>query len=626
MSKDNTEILAEYIFWLPMNKDIFGFTNIKQAPLNTFSIINKHFTNEKSLYEILEEKKLNPKIENNNKNRVVNIKVATNSKLSIYSNGLYKIEFTKEVTEKELFETINKIFDFEYIDSEKKIYKDNTSKINKKKMINLKEYKGILTYSQIEILLNGLFDENISPSYYFNYDEFKEIKEIKKKLSLKNIFNSIILKKDGKDYIPIGSSRKTYTDNEELFSLAMEQFIRVTNTFSLEHYKRGLDFCLKQLSRLGTMRSFNQNETTKNFIPPSLSRLDSSISSLESYQTMIFEKLPIIEYLYELANGLSNAANNEEKIYGLKEALRQYKRRLYLINRYFKNVEDSISIENQKNIQYELSEIRKYNEINSEMFVNDQLNFQQDINTKEQAKVNKLMYFVTIMAVLFTIISPILSYIFEKKDNHITNIYEKIQFIDTITIFGFILIFFLVGYFTINKNILGYTLKLKKYKFLPIPLPVKYEPNLDNNEIYSRHIFENTNPNNVLEKNNQRFNKYIEILSNKFENITKIPSLKNPNNMIKCIKFDSFQEKFPTFKLYKFSFYSEEENYIKYILHIDIEFDFHRKITNITDIRLVVLRNQKSTFDLEKIHDHARDIKIMFYDLISNANKALDDE
>jgi hypothetical protein len=427
----------------------------------------------------------------------------------------------------------------------------------------------------MEILLNGLYDENISPSFYFNIvEKEEEIEKILKKISLKNIFNSIILYKTNKDniYKPLKSSRRIYSvsnsdTTNELFSISLEQFIRVANTFSLEHYKRGLDFCLKQLSRLGTLRSFNQNETTKNFISPSLSKLQSSLSSLESYQTMIFEKLPIIEYLYELMNGLSKTIQNKTKNKNfLKEALRQYNRRIFIIRKYFKNVEDSIHIENQKNIQYELSEIRKYNEINSEMSANDQLNFQQNIEIKEQAKINKLMYHVTLMAVLFTISSPIISYIIEEKSHHINDLLNNIELSDFIFISIFIFIFFTIGYAAINNKKYKFNLnipdKLKEIikKFISElygivkPLYVKYNDyaqknnflpyitknltNANTTNIYSRHIFENSNPNAFLSNNNndnndnQRFNQYIDLFSENFNGITKMLIIANSFTII----------------------------------------------------------------------------------------------
>jgi len=682
---NNQKIQKEFILWLPMNKDFFGFKGFKKAPLNAFKVILKDDSIiEEPLYEIIKSKYKDIDIEEENGQRKIVLEFNEGNegkkyKVHIYSNGLYHFIFYNNIENDNFIEIINNIFDLnsiEYISDNNSNKSNNLSnKLIKNRTLNLSKYNGILTYSQIEILLNGLYDENIFPSFYFN--DFNKNNQITDKIveiiSFKNIFRSIILEKinDSKKiaYKPISGSRKIYfiennNDVEELFSISMEQFIRVANTFSLEHYKRGLDFCLKQLSRLGTMKSFNQNETTKNFIAPSLNKLKSSIASLEAYQTMIFEKLPIIEYISELLEGLTNTIDDKKNVKkGVKEALRQYKRRIFIIKRYFKNVEDSLNIENQKNIQYELSEIRKYNEINSEMTTNNILSYQQDIDAKEQVKLNKLMYLITLIAVIFTIVSPIISFIISERNSHFGDIFSNMEVGDYLTIFFFIAISFGTGYFIINKNIFGYTISwypktkeqsrkilsfikkinikdlaivriLKKCNYLikkyglPIPILKKYKPStIDNNqEIFSRHIFENANPYSSYstDKSNKKFNKYIEIFEKNFGvGIQRIPSLLEPNQCVQCIKFDSFQEKFPTFKLYKFSFYSKEEKGNRYILHLDIEFDFHRKITTIVNIRLVVLRNQDNKFELMNIHDNAEKIKRKFYDIIHGYNENL---
>ncbi len=609
----------EFILWLPMNKDFFGFKGYENAPLNIFEKILDQNSKERPLINILKKKYEGQiKIDDEQGQRYIVLRdIGKNNKytLRIFSNGLYRFEFHNEITYDNFLFEIKKLFDtasIKYINIEKNNTDEKSKKLMKNKTINLEDYNGILTYYQIEILSNGLYDENIFPSYYFANSNNKINKnEFEKTISLENVFKSITLVCNKTEestniftFEPISSSRKSYkvkgSDNLEKLIIAMEQFIRVANTFSLEHYKRGLDFCLKELSRLGTMKSFNQDETTKSFLPPSLNEISSSIASLESYQTMIFEKLPIIEYLSELLTGLSKLVDKDNDVKkSLDEALRQFKRRIFVIKRYFQNVEDSLNIENQKNIQYELSEIRKYNEINSEMVVNDTLNYQQDMDTKEQARLNRLMYLITLIAVLFTVASPIISYIISDECNHITTIINNMNSTDIWTIIIFIFISLFVGTYI-----------------------VKYKKNT-NQEIFSRHIFENANPYSsyATKENNKRFNEYIRMLEKNFgEGIQKIPSLLNPEQCIECIKFDSFQEKFPTFKIYKFSFYSKEEKGNKYILHMDIEFDFHRQITTIINIRLVVLRNQNNELILTDIHNNAEKIKRKFYDVIMKNN------
>ncbi len=616
----------EFAFWLPMNKDMFGFKNINDAPLNIFQQLKSHNIFEKTLYEIITYKKdlkdFRFYIDQNN-NRVISFK-KDNISIVIFSNGLYLINFKEKIDTTCFIEEIDQIFGISYLRD--KLFTNSSN--SKEDFINLEKYEGILTYTQIEILLNGLYDENIAPSFYFDTNE--EIQEkIKDILKIDNIFKSIVLYKKQDKYLPLKGLRKIYNveDQEDLFLSTMEQFIRVANTFSLEHYKRGLDFCLKQLSRLGAMRSFNQSETTKNFLPPSLTKLNSSLASLESYQTLIFEKLPIIEYLHKLSSGLIQTVPNKNKTLAIKEALRQYKRRIFVINRYFKNVEDSIAIENQKNIQYELSEIRKYNEINMET-VND--NIINKLNNRdkefEEYKLNKLLFFITFLAATFTIIAPIVSVIItsdpstssnKNKPMHILDILSRLNSSDISILIGIILFLIFIGILIINFDKI-----IKKRN--------KNDNNKNDKYIYSRHIFENTYPYN--EQNiESKFNQYIDNLrkglnDNKLNTIQKIPSIIDPNKQIKCIKLDSFQEKFPMFKIYKFSFYSQEEKGIKYILHIDIEFDFHRRKTSILDIRIVIFRDQNSSISLKTIHDNAKKVKDKFRDIFSKIDKSNDEE
>ena len=596
----NNEYQSIYTLWLPSNKDIFGFKEFKDSPLNTFeSNFNSY---EKILFSHLQEKLINLFFqdsinkyrydEESNKfpsSRGISFTIVNIGKLEVFSNGLYIWKFKKTISKEVFFQHIQNLFDVNY----NFFVKENNS--NKRK-INLDNYKGILNYFQIELLLNALYDINISPSYYFQSQRNTDMKGlIEEKITLSNILKSIILysRDNSKELIPLAVQRANYPiedkDYESYFASSMEQFIRVSNTYSLEHYKRGLDFCLKQLSSHGVMRASNTHDSTINFLPDSLNRLESSISTLESYQTLIFEKLPLLDYLQKLYIGLSRTIENNKT---LTQAIRQNNRRVEVVKLYFKNVEDSLVIENQKKMQYELSEIRKYTEMNNEMIINENNHLQKSLAEENQKNIDKLMIYIGVWTLFFTIASPIFSYILTNEDNTISKVGKNIG---------------------INSEIYDPVLYL--ILFTLIVLFITYKPFfikkkddlLEKTLIYSKHIFDNTNPNSEQPKSPY----FIELINflEKYKYHKELPSILNLSSKVKCIKFDTMQEKFPTFKTYKFSFYSEEKEDIKYILHIDVEYDFHKEESFIKDLRIVISKNNNCNISTETIHENATKIK-----------------
>jgi len=591
----NNKYQSIYTLWLPSNKDIFGFKEFKDSPLNTFeSNFNSY---EKILFSHLQEKLINLFFqdsinkyrydEESNKfpsSRGISFTIVNIGKFEVFSNGLYIWKFKKTISKEVFFQHIQNLFDVNY----NFFVKENNS--NKRK-INLDNYKGILNYFQIELLLNALYDINISPSYYFQSQRNTDMKGlIEEKITLSNILKSIILysKDNSKELIPLAVQRANYPIKdkayESYFASSMEQFIRVSNTYSLEHYKRGLDFCLKQLSSHGVMRASNTHDSTINFLPDSLNRLESSISTLESYQTLIFEKLPLLDYLQKLYIGLSRTIDNNET---LTQAIRQNNRRVEVVKLYFKNVEDSLVIENQKKMQYELSEIRKYTEMNNEMIINENNHFQKNLAEENQKNINKLMLYIGLYTLFFTIASPIFSYMLIDDKHNFMDIWGNIGVIPSFLLFIFIFIF-----------------GSKTYKEFFIK---KKNDLLEKTLIYSKHIFDNTNPNSEQLKNPY----FIELINflEKYQYHKELPSILNLSSKVKCIKFDTMQEKFPTFKTYKFSFYSEEKENIKYILHIDVEYDFHKEESFIKDLRIVISKNNNSNISTETIHENATKIK-----------------
>jgi len=615
-----------FSLWLPINKDFFGFENFDEAPLNILDTIKEDI--EKILYKhiknsISKNNEIHYKHESTTDSsefiysRILKFKIYDKTDKSeigefkVFSNGLYLWTFNNQISSEDFKN--NHLFKLFYVDEIQTILNENNIEA-----LSTKNYKGILNYTQIELLFNGLYDTNIPPSLYFNQNIDEKNEKNIEKINLKNILISILLMHNDSG-IKTHSDREKYNcsndlDNNQdkiycIYTSSMEQFIRVATTFSLEHYKRGLNFCLKQLSTHGLMRSYIKDDSMKRFLPNSLNSLTTTISSLESYQALIFEKLPLIEYLYKLINGLYETTKkynlgDTKYLKKLDQAIKQYKRRLDVINIYFENIENSLSIENQKSILKELSDIRKYTEINNEVNINNMSNLYAAVNKENEKNMNKYMVSLAIVTFLITIVSPIVQYIIEKKDNTLISAYNNFDFPSFIFIIIIVIIPSYLLYTTFTKD-----------------------PTEQENSINSRHIFDNYNPSNITSNEKGLFTQLMEFFED--EGYTnELPSFTEDNKKIACIKLDTLQERFNTYKKYTFSFFSKEEKGIRYVLHIDIHYDIFEtqliKAVYIDDIRVVVINNTKNeTLSHEKIHNRSRKIKL---DLHTNFQKWLKEQ
>jgi len=629
--KNKNKYRYQYSLWLPMNKDIFGFSNIKNAPLNDFDKSERDSIEEVAYLHILQtiETKINlmhsqikyikkeDPVNFFNHSRMLEFKIEKDNQaigvFQIFSNGLYLWSFKETQVFNEdylkiLFDTEGFNRFFEQTDNEKKNYTSH---------INLKKYNGILNYFQIELLFNGLFDINISPYDYFG------VRNLSNVYTLENILKSILLKHNNNEINTV-TNREKYScklDTDEkkylcIFSASMEQFIRVTNTFSSDHYKRGLDFCLKQLSTHGLLRSHNTKGEIKSFLPDSLYEIKASIASLESYQTLIFEKLPLIEYFNTLIDGLSETIDVDAKSESnykkkLMQAIRQNKRRLVDIENIFKSIENSLYGENQKNILKELYEIRKYTEINNEMMINRTNSMQEEVLKINKTSNDYMMLFMVFLTLIITFLSPMISFAMQNEENTMLIAWKNSRI--SIDMFPLIMHAFKIHPYVYSLILLGLFYILYKIFYTRKTI------------LHSRHIFDNTSPSyhvNVKNSEVDKSGKFVELM--KFfeeEKLTEdLPSMEDPlNQKVECLKVDTLQERFNTYKKYTFSFYAKETNGIKYILHIDIHYNLYisegEKSISVEDIRIVILNNS-SKLSSEKIHRSANEIKELIYSKI----------
>ncbi|MGO9484173.1 MAG: hypothetical protein ACLPX9_06280 [Rhodomicrobium sp.] len=175
-------------------------------------------------------------------------------------------------------------------------------------------YKGILTYYQLDLLYNGIFDAEAVPQGIFGPGSpelaAQQRKVIDEKFALENIIRSFTLLSWGRSkrqYILLGSDRKNYSlrdpegENannyfkpevflrpeerskelalkEHLFHArltysAMEQFMRVAVTFGLSSYREGLG-CARKTILLSNMRAMENIEPHQLYLETKIKNSD----------------------------------------------------------------------------------------------------------------------------------------------------------------------------------------------------------------------------------------------------------------------------------------------------------------------------------------------------------------
>jgi len=646
-----------YALWLPLNKDFFGFENYWDAPLNVFSKIYK------DTYEIEHPillrsqeiiKTINQKWQgysyifpayptNTNNVRVVEFTINDENEkdigtFKIFSHGLYLWNLKEPLDKDEFMEHIKMLFHTDALDD----WEKNIDKKDERNFFD--NYDGLLNYFQLELLEDILYNVHIAPSVFFHILKEKSfIKDVKSVFSLFNILKSNILYTDKEGMKPF-SKRESYVNilnDVDTFYLAstMEHFIRVANTFSMEHYRRGLHYCLKNLSEIGNFRT-DMSKNTVNYNFPSILTHKASMRKLESYHTMMYEKLPHLKYLNSLYQGLKKSylkTNNE----GIEQAIEQNSRRLQTINDFFYSIEKLIEQENTKNIHYEIAELRKNHEIINQLSSDTTHSDNREVSplvkklVKEMSLdnsniINQIMLRLTKIAVIIGFItifmgifSPIVSAIITDKDlKTFGDVIEQLRNIDAmwLVIMGMALTFFYKK--TINyiekesqntvKNI--NTLMTKEWGNKDKEIEQKNEASL--------YVFDNSHIEATDGEGNGIYEKLIKYFSQKTikdENINIsikfMPSLFNIKTSVACKKFNSIRERYRSYKLYKFTFSSEIESKtkpIRYTLDIDIQYDtLGDHETKIKNIRIAIIDEEHiDEDDMIEIYKNMRDIKV----------------
>lgn len=273
-------------------------------------------------------------------------------------------------------------------------------------------YPGVMTYYQLDMLFNGIFDYNALPHSFFGkratrpVEDTYSIANIIKSISLASIQNShrplyethsdFSLSEAYEstqqistdvDLFDVYSERRERASAEKLLSrlsyAAMEQFLRVSISFGITHYKAGLDYCRAQLTDISLLARANQ--TTGDLSRPSLSQEEPRLADLESYYSVLAGKVPTLQFLQNLMEGLSKASKPlgcdsvsidtiddgwTEWKYSestLNEALLQFTRQTEAIKSDLWTINQSLNVTRMDQVLSELTKTRKLTEIEAEV-------------------------------------------------------------------------------------------------------------------------------------------------------------------------------------------------------------------------------------------------------------------
>lgn len=209
-------------------------------------------------------------------------------------------------------------------------------------------YTGVLTYFQLDLLFNGIFDQSGHPHLSLG-DRVAgrtpagagQPARAAASYDVHHLIKSLSLGALERDYFPLFDQRKNYSLRRtyedplayidcdislrephlnpqdpalhlrELFLsrlsfAAMEQFIRVTVSFGLTHYKTGVDHVRSELVSQGIEAS--QNRASGELRRPSLNSRTLTLPDLDSYHTLLSGKIPTLRFLGALITGLAETS------------------------------------------------------------------------------------------------------------------------------------------------------------------------------------------------------------------------------------------------------------------------------------------------------------------------------
>lgn len=452
-----------YYFWLPSGKDEFGFEAYDDAPLRPTTDYRQAFERTIARHLEAQEKRLKGnhaslagltwrgslrpqdaelglrKIEfsfDYEPDRTHLPDYIAAGPLSgtaiIMSNGLhlwvFKIHYEAGTDETDMRESLNTFLreDFvqRYIDRLLGFGWSNAD-LNDAQQ----NYDGILTYYQLDLLFNCVFDAEAHPHLFLYGDREKEdVRRANDMYSIGSIVRSLSLSGFKENYEPLWDLRKNYSfrgasyggkdphidtdidlvnrpkrvdtaqedaeqrraredaekEREKLLSrlsfAAMEQFLRIAVPFGVTQYKAGLDHCRAELVNYSLLA--RRNHISSELRRPSLKGAAGTLSEVEAYHALIAGKVPSLEFVHGLVGGLSDVsapllaprefeASNSwiEWSYSkstFKEALDQFERYIGVIKTELAVIENSLAITRTDTMLSELADTRKLAEMETE--------------------------------------------------------------------------------------------------------------------------------------------------------------------------------------------------------------------------------------------------------------------
>lgn len=434
-----------YYFWLPAGKDQFGFQHQERAPLSKTAFYRDHGHVEQTISKRLDEQSvklkgtqpnlagltwmgnLEPtdadlglqkiqfefKYERMRRSLDFMPSGPLNGNGMFLSNGVYLWAFDlhhgPELSKNELQAAGEEFLRDDFI----RRYIDNLFTFGWTVSAGggLDSYSGVMTYYQLDILFNGIFDHNALPHSFFGKKSAQSVEDV---YSIANIIKSISLASIQNSHRPLYETHndfslpEAYQSNQQINSdvdlfgiyhskeeqvpagkllsrlsyAAMEQFLRVSISFGVMHYKAGLDYCRSELTDISLLARAHQ--TTGDLARPSLSQEEPRLADLESYHSVLAGKVPILQFLEDLVQGLSEASRplgyhsvptgavDEGWIewkYGestLHDALLQFERQIKAIRSDLWAINQSLNVARMDHVLSELTEMRKLTEIESE--------------------------------------------------------------------------------------------------------------------------------------------------------------------------------------------------------------------------------------------------------------------
>jgi hypothetical protein len=438
-----------YYFWLPAGKDEFGFQNQERVPLSKTAFYRDYGHVEQTISKRLDEQagrlkgtqsnlagltwmgnleptdaalglqKVQFEFRYERMARSLNFMPSGPLKGNgmLLSNGLYLWAFDlshdAELSKDELQDACEEFLRDDFI----RRYIDNlfTFGWTVSEGGGLDSYHGVMTYYQLDILFNGIFDYNALPHSFFDKRGARPVEDV---YSVANIIKSISLGSIRNSHRPLYETHNDFSlsaayktqwqinTDVDLFDVhngkeeqaenqataekllsrlsyaAMEKFLRVAISFGVTHYKAGLDYCRAELTDISLLARANQ--ATDDLARPSLSEEEPRLADLESYYSVLAGKVPILQFLQDLVIGLSEASRplgrpsastdtiDDKWIewrYSestLHEALRQFERQISAIRSDLGVINQSLNVTRMDQMLSELTETRKLTEIEAE--------------------------------------------------------------------------------------------------------------------------------------------------------------------------------------------------------------------------------------------------------------------